>query len=251
MSRWPLAFGCLALGLLGGIVATQRLTAQPPAVPQLNAALPGREWQSFAPVAKRVLPGVVCIEGKGRAKRTAGEDTDPGFGSGVLIDPTGVILTNNHVVADLDVVDVTLQDGRKFTATDIRRDPKSDLALIKLADVKDLPVLEFGDSDAMEPGDRVLAFGAPFGLTGSVTQRHCERQEPEQPEAEPVRGLHPDRRRDEPRQQRRPAGEHGRQGDRADGRDQDAHAAGSRVSAWRCRATSRRRSAPSCSRPAG
>ena len=168
LGRWPLAVACIGLGLFGGIIATQRLTGQP-AAPPPTPAMPGREWQTFAPVAKRVLPGVVCIEGKGRAKHAAGEDTDPGFGSGVLIDPTGVILTNNHVVADLDIVEVTLQDGRKFTATDIRRDPKSDLALVKLADVKDLPFLEFGDSDAMEVGDRVLAVGAPFGLTGSVS----------------------------------------------------------------------------------
>ena len=78
-------------------------------------------------------------------------------------------LGNNHVVADLDSVEVTLADGRKFTTADIRRDPKTDLALVKL-DVKDaLPFLEFGDSDAMEVGDRVLAVGAPFGLIGSVT----------------------------------------------------------------------------------
>ena len=173
LGRWPLAVACIGLGLFGGIFATQQLNGQPavPAVPAPAAAapLPGREWQSFSPVVKRVLPGVVCIEGKGRAKRQAGEDTDPGFGSGVLIAPTGVILTNNHVVTDLDSVDVTLSDGRKFTTADIRRDPKTDLALVKLADVKDLPFLEFGDSDAMEVGDRVLAVGAPFGLTGSVT----------------------------------------------------------------------------------
>ena len=107
--------------------------------------------------------------GRACAKHVAGEDTDPGFGSGILIDPSGIILTNNHVVSDLDVVEVTLTDGRKFTASDIRRDPKSDIALVKL-DVKEvLPFLEFGDSNAMEVGDRVLAVGAPFGLTGSVT----------------------------------------------------------------------------------
>ena len=167
MSRWPVAVGCLALGVVGGTFATQQLVGQP-AVPQLNPALPGREWQSFAPVAKKVLPGVVCIEGKGRAKRPAGEDTDPGFGSGVLIDAAGSVLTNNHVVSDLDAVEVTLADGRKLASADIRRDPKTDLALVKL-DAKDLPFLEFGDSDAMEVGDRVLAVGAPFGLTGSVT----------------------------------------------------------------------------------
>jgi len=170
LGRFLQAAACIGLGLFGGMLATQQLTGQPAAPPApLAPALPGRDWQSFAPVVKRVLPGVVCIESKGREKHTAGEDTDPGFGSGVLIDPSGVILTNNHVVADLDAVEITLHDGRKFTTTDIRRDPKTDVALVKL-DVKDpLPFLEFGDSDLMEVGDRVLAFGAPFGLTDSVT----------------------------------------------------------------------------------
>ncbi len=167
MKRLPLAVGFLAIGLAAGMFVTQQLASQP-AVPKLDPPLPGREWQSFSPVVKRVLPGVVCIEGKGRAKRAAGEDADPGFGSGVLIDATGVILTNNHVVADLDSVEVTLTDGRRFTTADIRRDPKTDLALVKI-EAKDLPFVEFGDSDAMEVGDRVLAVGAPFGLTGSVT----------------------------------------------------------------------------------
>ncbi|MCI0705678.1 MAG: trypsin-like peptidase domain-containing protein [Planctomycetia bacterium] len=167
--RWPLGLACLGLGVIGGMIATQQLAGQPAVAPPPNPALPGREWQSVAPVVKRVLPGVVCIEAKGRAKRPAGEDTDPGFGSGVLIDPSGVILTNNHVVQKLSAVDITLSDGRKFTTTDIRRDPKTDLALIKIESKDPLPFLEFGDSDAMEVGDRVLAVGAPFGLTGSVT----------------------------------------------------------------------------------
>ncbi len=166
--RWALAAGFLALGLAGGSFVTQQISSQP-AVPQQNQPLPGREWQSLAPVAKRVLPGVVCIEGKGRAKRPAGEDTDPGFGSGVLTDPTGVILTSNHVVTDLDSVEITLNDGRKFITADIRRDPRSDIALVKIESKEPLPFLEFGDSDVMEIGDRVLAVGAPFGLTGSVT----------------------------------------------------------------------------------
>lgn len=169
MNRPLLAIVCLGLGLAGGVYAVPRLTGQPPAVPGAPVALPGREAQSLAPVVKRVLPGVVCIESKGRAKHVAGEDTDPGFGSGVLIDASGVILTNNHVVNDLDAVDVTLTDGRKFTTADIRRDPKSDIALIKIETKEPLPFLEFGDSDQMEVGDRVLAVGAPFGLTGSVS----------------------------------------------------------------------------------
>jgi serine protease Do len=165
------ALACVGLGILGGSLVTPQLVGQP-AVPQLGAppaAVPGREWQSLAPVVKRVLPGVVLIESQGRAKKTAGEDTDPGFGSGVLIDPSGVILTNNHVVNDLDAVEVTLHDGRKFATADIRRDPKSDVALVKIESKDPLPVAEFGDSDAMEVGDRVLAVGAPFGLLESVT----------------------------------------------------------------------------------
>jgi serine protease Do len=162
------ALACIGLGILGASLVLPQLTGQPPAAAP-PAAMPGRDWQSLAPVVKRVLPGVVLIESQGREKKTAGEDTDPGFGSGVLIDPSGVILTNNHVVNDLDAVEVTLHDGRKFTTADIRRDPKSDVALIKIESKEPLPVVEFGDSDAMEVGDRVLAVGAPFGLLESVT----------------------------------------------------------------------------------
>ena len=91
------------------------------------------------------------------------------FGSGFLIDPKGVILTNYHVVDGADQVIVELKDGRKFTSKDIHGDPKTDLAIVRIEDAKPLPYLELGDSGAMEIGDRVLAVGAPFGLTGSVT----------------------------------------------------------------------------------
>jgi serine protease Do len=158
------------MGLLAGL-AIER-TAGQPAVPALpgNPPLP-RDWNSYNPVVKRVLPAVVCIEGKGKAAvRPKLDDIDPGFGSGFLIDPSGIVVTNNHVVRDTSVVEVTLHDGRKFTSKDIRRDPKADLAVIRLETKEQLPFLEFGSSDAMEVGDRVLAVGAPFGLTGSVTQ---------------------------------------------------------------------------------
>jgi serine protease Do len=94
-----------------------------------------------------------------------------GFGSGFIIDAKGVVLTNYHVVDGADHVTVQLKDGRKFTSRDIKGDKKTDLAIVRL-DAKDqgpLPYLELGDSDAMEIGDRVLAAGAPFGLTGTVT----------------------------------------------------------------------------------
>ena len=92
-----------------------------------------------------------------------------GFGSGFIIDPRGVIVTNNHVVDGADEVLVELRDGRKFISTDIKKDSKTDLAIIRVQTKESLPHLKFGDSAAMEIGDRVLAVGAPFGLTGTVT----------------------------------------------------------------------------------
>jgi serine protease Do len=168
-NRLALVASCLGLGLLGGLAVERTVGQAVPALPG-NPVLP-RDWNSYSPIVKRVLPAVVCIEGKGKAAvRLKLDDIDPGFGSGFLIDSTGLVVTNNHVVRETTVVEVTLQDGRKFTSKDIRRDPKADLAVIRLETKDALPFLEFGDSDAMEVGDRVLAVGAPFGLTGSVTQ---------------------------------------------------------------------------------
>jgi serine protease Do len=163
----PLAVACLGISLAGGLIASQKLVGQP-VVPVGDAPLT-RDWNSYGPVVKRVLPAVVCIEGKGKARPKL-DEIDPGFGSGFLIDAAGIVVTNNHVVRDTSVAQITLHDGRKFTSKDIRRDPKADLAVIRIESKEPLPFLEFGDSDAMEVGDRVLAVGAPFGLTGSVTQ---------------------------------------------------------------------------------
>jgi len=172
-NRWPLAVTCLGLGLIGGFAASQKLIGQPPLAPGIpipgNQPVLPRDWMSYSAVVKRVLPAVVCLEAKDKTQRAKLEDIDPGFGSGFIVDPTGIVVTNNHVVRDTTIVEVSLQDGRKFTSKDIRRDPKADLAIIKLETKEPLPFLEFGDSAAMEVGDRVLAVGAPFGLTGSVT----------------------------------------------------------------------------------
>ncbi len=92
------------------------------------------------------------------------------LGSGFIIDAEGYVITNNHVVAEADEVTVTLSDDRKFTADVIGRDPKTDLALLKIKDSKPLPFVPMGDSDAMRVGDWVIAIGNPFGLGGSVTQ---------------------------------------------------------------------------------
>jgi serine protease Do len=87
-----------------------------------------------------------------------------GVGSGVIIDRSGIVLTNNHVVQGADEVMVTLSDGREFKGSDIKTDPKTDLAVVRLQGAKDLPAAKLGNSDEMEIGDWVLAIGCPFDL---------------------------------------------------------------------------------------
>lgn len=189
LSRVPLAFGCLVLGGFVAILLNDRLHGQavPPPMP--------KEVGSYRDVVKHVLPAVVSIEARATKRinnprlrqlpnnvpeefRRYFEGLDQeqpsnpnlGFGSGVVIDAGGVILTNFHVVDGADTLEIAFQDGRKYSTSDIRRDPKTDLAIVRIKADRPLPFLEFADSDAMEVGDRVLAVGAPFGLTGTVTQ---------------------------------------------------------------------------------
>ena len=166
------------------------------------------QQESFAPLVKRVLPAVVNIsvtegtkaspmadqESEGQDFRQSpfdemlrrffdqqGQnnpfDQAPGdngikriaLGSGFIIDAEGHIVTNNHVVGDATKVEVTLQDGDKYTAKIVGRDPRTDLAVLKIDAGKSLPYVSFGDSDAAQIGDWVVAVGNPFGLGGSVT----------------------------------------------------------------------------------
>jgi serine protease Do len=92
-----------------------------------------------------------------------------GVGSGVIIDAKGIVLTNNHVVEGADTVTVKLSDGREFQATDIKTDPASDLAVLRLKNAKNLPAAKLGDSDQMEIGDWVMAIGNPFELETTVS----------------------------------------------------------------------------------
>ncbi|MGO8696926.1 MAG: DegQ family serine endoprotease [Limisphaerales bacterium] len=151
---------------------------------------------SFAPVVKKVLPSVVKVEvkiaGKEASVNAPNLPDDPffrqffghqfqfqgprkmytppehGVGSGVIVTKDGYILTNNHVVDDANEVKVTLNDGREFTAKVVGKDPKSDLAVIKI-DAHDLPAIAFADSDKAEVGDVVLAVGNPFAIGQTVT----------------------------------------------------------------------------------
>ncbi|PJJ84289.1 trypsin-like peptidase domain-containing protein [Mucilaginibacter auburnensis] len=89
-------------------------------------------------------------------------------GSGVIISPDGYIVTNNHVVAKADKIDITLNDHRQFKAKVIGTDPNTDLALIKIEGTN-LPIVKFGNSDDVRVGEWVLAVGNPFNLTSTVT----------------------------------------------------------------------------------
>ncbi len=98
------------------------------------------------------------------------EDHGPtGMGSGFIINSQGTILTNAHVVDGAEEVTVRFQDGKKVTSRDFKADPKTDIAVIRLSGINGLPPLSMGNSDTVEVGDRVLAVGAPLGLTGTVT----------------------------------------------------------------------------------
>lgn len=91
-----------------------------------------------------------------------------GVGSGVILSSDGLIVTNNHVVEDADEISVVLNDKREFKAKLLGTDAATDLALLRI-DAKDLPVLEFGNSDDLKLGEWVLAVGNPFNLTSTVT----------------------------------------------------------------------------------
>lgn len=92
-----------------------------------------------------------------------------GLGSGFILSTDGYILTNNHVVRKAEEIEVILQSGDRYSAGIVGKDPKTDLALLKIEAQKPLPAVKMGDSSALEIGDRVLAIGNPFGLGHTVT----------------------------------------------------------------------------------
>lgn len=91
------------------------------------------------------------------------------LGSGFVVDPSGIVITNNHVIADASEITVIFTDGRKLKAELLGRDPKIDVAVLKVKSDTPLKAVKFGDSEKLRVGDWVLAVGNPFGLGGTVT----------------------------------------------------------------------------------
>jgi serine protease Do len=148
---------------------------------------------SFSPLVKRVLPAVVNIAvtetvsggdvlgelppelrdtplGREFRRRFGNRREETmGAGSGFIIDPSGLIVTNNHVVGHANKIEVLLTDGTRLPARLIGTDELTDVALIKVSASGPLPYVAWGDSHQVEVGDWILAAGNPFGLGGSVT----------------------------------------------------------------------------------
>jgi len=169
-SRPALVVVTLAVGAAGGFLLNSfPLSVQ--AEPRAAAPAP-QELTSYRDIVKDVVPAVVSIEARAKARRfraRADGSVELGLGSGLIVDPKGVILTNYHVIDGADFLDVRLADGRTYSTQDMVGDKKTDLAIVRVKPDKPLPFLTLGDSSKMEVGDRVLAVGAPFGLAGSVT----------------------------------------------------------------------------------
>ena len=98
------------------------------------------------------------------------ERVQQSVGSGVIVSPEGIVVTNQHVIEGMTEVKVALADKREFEADIILRDPRTDLAVLKIKSPEKLPSIEIGDSDGLEVGDIVLAIGNPFGVGQTVTQ---------------------------------------------------------------------------------
>jgi Do/DeqQ family serine protease len=181
--------------LFGGGKDNDREPLQKPrenlAEPKTEARVPQSRQEvqlSFSPVVKRVTGSVVNVYGSQKAREVQSPFAgDPFFerffgqqpqrrrgqtslGSGVVVTADGTIITNNHVIANMDVVKIALADGREFECDIVLSDERSDLAVLKVKDSDEsFQPLEIGDSDKVEVGDLVLAIGNPFGVGQTVT----------------------------------------------------------------------------------
>ena len=155
-------------------------------VPPVAMAASGGSATSYSGAARRASPSVVSITASkapardpraddpvfryffGDRAREMRQEPQIGLGSGVIVSPEGYLLTNNHVVAGADDIEVKLADGREAKATVIGTDPDTDVAVLKI-NLDRLPAITFGATDDLQVGDVVLAIGNPFGVGQTVT----------------------------------------------------------------------------------
>ena len=193
-----LLLAALLLPAVPAAVAQPRAPERPAApAPESKALLRALE-DAFVSVADRATPSVVNVSVKVKAeaaqegaptpemeerfreffgpelferffRRRAPRDDGRAAGSGVIVDPRGYILTNNHVVENAATIEVRLSDDRKFPATLVGRDARTDLAVLKVESPVPLPVADLGDSDTLRVGQWAIAIGNPFGLDRTVT----------------------------------------------------------------------------------
>ena len=174
----------LLLAATFGSVAAQPASSP---TPQDARALLRAMEDAFTAVAERVTPAVVNVSTvPKKGMPGSGEEVPEQFreffeefrrrrpeqrstGSGVIVDPNGYILTNNHVIENASEITVRLSDARRFPAKLVGRDPKTDLAVLKVDAPAPLPVAELGDSEALRIGQWAIAIGNPFGLDRTVT----------------------------------------------------------------------------------
>ncbi len=171
--RAPESFAPLARQLLPAVVNIQTTQAAP-------AARPGQR----GPEAPQVPPGSPFEEffrdfferrgqppgpGQNRPPQQQQQRRGQSLGSGFVIDATGIIVTNNHVIEGAEEINVVLQDNTTLRAEVIGTDPRTDLAVLRVRPERPLPAVAFGNSDSAEVGDWVIAIGNPFGLGGTVT----------------------------------------------------------------------------------
>jgi serine protease Do len=182
------------LFLMAGLFLSARFNVTGSAVadtPALQSQTPMKPVMEspFTPLVEKLTPSVVNVKVSKLEKadfpfqqmpgnpfgqffnnpRSRQERPVQGAGSGVIISSDGYILTNNHVVEGAKEVDVTLNDRKEFKAQVIGRDPKTDLAIVKIDAGRSLPAANIGDSNALRVGDWVIAVGNPFGLNQTVT----------------------------------------------------------------------------------
>ena len=179
--------------LLALPLAVPAQTAAPAATPLQPATREAQALPSLSPLVESVKGAVVNVDVQAKASRPEGfgpgaggnpfserffggpggqrrEPIRQGAGSGFIIDPKGLVLTNNHVIEGAVSIRVRLDDGRSFDAEIVGRDPLTDVALIRLkGKVENLPTVALGDSNALRVGDWVVAIGNPFGLASSVS----------------------------------------------------------------------------------